>query len=71
MQDVEDHERPAARAHLFHRRVIELAPLHRELGRVDAADPLLARECRELAADARSPVHHGAEDVEQAGANIH
>src|SRR5256885_1226003 len=71
VQNIEDHERPAPRAHLFHRWVIELAPFHRELDRVDMGDALPPGERRELAADACAPVHHGAEDVEQAGADVH
>src|SRR5256885_6862599 len=71
VQNIEDHERPAPRAHLFHRWVIELAPFHRELDRVDMGDALPPGEGRELAADACAPVHHGAEDVEQAGADVH
>src|SRR5205085_5384159 len=71
VQNIKDHERPAPRAHLFHRWVIELAPFHRELDRIDAADALRLCERGEVAADAGSPVDHRAEDIEQAGADVH
>src|SRR6185436_17630915 len=51
--------------------LIELAPFDRELEPVDAADALLLAERRQVAAHARAPVHNGAEDVEQAGADLH
>src|SRR3954471_11082229 len=71
VQDIEDRERPPARTHLVHRRLVELAPLRRELDRIDAFDALRLRKGADLAADAGPPVDHGAEDVEQAGANVH
>jgi hypothetical protein len=66
VQDVEDGERPAPGAHFVHRRLVELAPFDGELQPVDAFDAFLARELREVAAHARAPVDHRAEDVEQA-----
>ena len=67
VQHVEHGPLAATAAHLFHRRVVELAPLLRELHPVDTRHVSLLGELGEVAADARVPVDHGAEHVEEAG----
>src|SRR5262245_42638852 len=71
MQDVEQRERTPPRAHFVHRRLVELAPLHGELEPVDAAEALLLRIRPQVPAYARAPVDDRAEDVEQAGTDVH
>ena len=50
--------------------MVELAPFDGELHRVDAGDALRLRKSGELAADARAPIHHGAENIKQARADV-
>src|SRR5262245_24764470 len=71
MQLVQNREGTPPGAHLLHRRLVELAPLDRELQRIDISYPLLPEEHAGLAADAGAPVHCGAEHVEDARADVH
>src|SRR5690242_15782587 len=70
MQLVQDREGPPPGAHFLHRGLVELAPLDRELHRVDVADPSFLEECTGLARNAGPPIDRGAEYVEHAGADI-
>src|SRR6185436_16076504 len=71
MQHIQDREGATAGAHLVHRRLVELAPLDRELGRVDAGDAPLPEERTGFTGHARAPVDYRAEDVEEAGFDCH
>jgi len=71
MQLVEDREGTATGAHFLHRRLVELAPLDRELHGVDVADALLLEEQLRLAGYAGTPINRGAEHVEYACADVH
>jgi hypothetical protein len=69
MQHVELHERPAAAAHLFHRRVIALAPGIGEGSRVGAARAMPQQERRGSARDTAPPIDDGAEYIEDQSAD--